>query len=278
MASEDVIDGNVIRATYWSVAELADAAERRVDRSRVESSGMSDPGFAGCLFDEAIELARTGWTDQLDTALELAESAVTMCEKEHEMDTFTAEWGYSGADVDVDRYLQGIPENMIDYPLSTTSKVGRVITLCNSMSFSSAISAGTIKRRGYLITALVFALAELGHATEIWADMSSSAYLAAPYARTRVLVKGPNDALDPAQIMFMFAHPAARRQLGFATCHAFPGEFTRLRDSGIRTAEPPERDLPDGAIYLPELLSNKDHPNIQEELKDYLRELELITD
>src|SRR5579859_5905356 len=181
-----------VYVTYYSLGELADGAEKQG-----RSSHSDDPSWAGASFKNALTLARKGWTDQLDSALELAESAVSLAEREHMTDTFQPVWDVSGAEVDVARYLSGEPECMIDFPLSKTSKSGRVVALCASIGVSGSVSPSTIQRRGKLITAFALALSRLGHSSELWADLSG-----ANGFRIRILVKGANDELDPAAVMF----------------------------------------------------------------------------
>ena len=92
-----------------------------------------------------LRMASEGWQDELESTLEIAESAIEMADKEHMTDSFNQPvWDVTGAQVDVGAYLAGTPECMIDYPLTETTKVGRVITLVASISISGSISADTI--------------------------------------------------------------------------------------------------------------------------------------
>ena len=252
--------------TFHSVAAFADAAEQNGPTWYSEQQ----PGWCGATWEETMILARMGWTDELDSALELAESAVTLADKEHMMDSFNQPvWDVTGVQVDVGAYLAGTPECMIDYPLSTTSKAGRVITLCASVIYSAGLEPESVKKRGRLITALALALSRLGHNVELWADLSGSNE--AGTVRHRVLVKGADDELDPARVMFAYAHPAMLRQLHFS---AMEGHGYRASQSVL----PPKRDLPEGTIYLPELRSGGDVPNADEFLRAHLGELGLLAE
>src|ERR1035441_2105843 len=172
---EDVISDNTCRCTYFSLDEYADAAKRRGSFTVGGWSsawGESDRWRGGVTPAEGLELAYTGMSDELDEVLDVAESAVDLCEREHEVETFQPVWDVTGSEVDIARYLTGEPENMIEYPTMKVSKVGRVITLCASFAYSASIDANSIKRRGQVITALALALDRLGHATQILADGS----------------------------------------------------------------------------------------------------------
>ena len=251
--------------TYQSVAEFADAAEESG-----ESRSLSDDKWRGATWDETLILARNGWADELDSALQLAESAIETADKEHMTDSFNQPvWDVTGAQVDVGAFLAGTPECMIDYPLSTTSKAGRVITLCASVIYSCALEPETVKKRGRLITALALALSRLGHNVELWADLSGKN--GDGVIRHRVLVKGADDELDPARIMYAYAHPTMLRQLHFSV----------MEGRGFRASQmpmPPKRDLPEGTIYLPELTAYRDVPDADVFLRAHLGELGLLAE
>lgn len=257
-------DGN--KVTFWSLDEFADA----VQGYGPHNGGLGREKSGNVDFTDALTMARKGWADELNSALQVAESAVEMAEKEQMMDAFNQPvWDVTGAQVDVGAYLAGTPECMIDYPLTETSKVGRVITLCGSISYSGSVSGSTIERRGRTMVALALALSKLGHNTELWADLSGG-YGASSQWRIRILVKGANDELDPARIMFAFAHPAMLRQLGFSAVEE------GLHKSLMVPPIAPEKDLPEGTIYLPEVCSGRDVPEAEAFLRQYLDELGLL--
>jgi hypothetical protein len=213
-------------------------------------------------------MAVTGWDEDLAETLAIAESAVDKVEREHEVQAFTPTWDVTGCEVDVARYLSGEPENMIDFPTTTLPKQGRVITVCASISYSAAIEPDVIKRRGQTLCALALLLSRLGYAAELWVCMTTKS--GRKVAETKVMVKGANDTLDPAKVMFAYAHPGSLRVLMFAIqdSHARKGFNFGF---GRGTPEPPIRDLPEGTIYLPELKSGRNVPDAHEGLKEYLR-------
>lgn len=262
--------------TYYSLDELVAAARVGLGFSslptRVGDDSPERSRFCGGTTGEAIRLAREGWAEQLDSTLELAESAIRLAEKEHLIDTFNPIWEVSGAEVDVARYLSGEPECMIDFPLNKTSKSGRIITLCASVCTSMAIRADSIQRRGKCVVALALALSRLGHNTELWADYSAGN--SKHMRRVRVLVKSADDEIDPSRIMYAYAHPTMQRRL----CFAASGNFNESIYMGNLESRPSAQDLPDGTIYLPEIRSDRDMPNADEFLKQYLGELGLLAE
>lgn len=258
--------------TYGSLVALAAAGKRQAGKLRPGWADFADVDS----WEHAEDLALHGWQGVESDTLEIVESAVALVEAEHDELGFTPVWDVAGCEVDVGRYLSGEPENMIDYHIVPVPKVGRVITLCASVSVSCAVRSDALKRRGYGIAALAFALSRLGFSVELWADLSATK--GATTGRIRVLVKGANDELDPARVMFAYAHPAMLRGLCFAGMHAFPHSVREALGVGRDYGCPadPKRDLPDGTIYLPCVFSEVDIPDPEYMVRGYFSELGII--
>lgn len=229
--------------------------------------------------DEAEGLALDGWAEAVPDAMAIAESAIATVQAELDATAFRPVWDVAGCEVDVARYLSGEPECMIDYEIVPTTRYGRVITLCSAISVSGAVSADTIIRRGHAVAALAFALTRLGYAVELWADKSSEPNNGSKHAtRIRTLVKGANDELDPARIMFAYAHPAMNRVMGFGAMHSFPEKWQERVGVGRYYGSPigPKEDLPEGTIYLPCVKSDTDVPEADVALRQYLTDLGIL--
>lgn len=279
----ETINGKrVLTCTYDSLDEVAAAAAKRVDTPGNICGGHSRAeDFNGhTSFKAALDLARTGWTKHLDKTLSLSESAVTSVESEAEELSFHAQWDVTGCEVDVARYLNGEPENMIDYPMTYMPKQGRIITLVASVAYSAAIDSQQIIQRGQIITAFALALSRLGISVELWVDWTLSGFgRNSVNARVRVLVKGANDTLDPARILFAYSHPAMLRQVLFGIQDGFPADIQKAGGDDVRgVPAPPIKDMPEGTIYLPELKSSRNVPNAAGELKNMLKQAGFITE
>lgn len=268
--------GSEIEHSYDSVIELAGAGLKNLwqfneGRLTKEWNGVDSS-------EEARRFASEGWLGEAERALDVAAEAIEFVERDNEVSAFRGVWDVAGCEVDVSRYLAGQPENMIDYEIVPTVKSSRVIVLCASVCYSSAISVKNIKRRGHSVAALAFALSKLGFATELWADVSVTG--GGHAGRIRVQVKGSNDALDPALIMFAYSHPAMLRALALPAMHEWPKRFHKPICVGSSYGHPtdPKQDLPEGAIYLPSVRSSRDVPEVQEILLKYLRELGILGD
>jgi hypothetical protein len=276
---EDIVSdgGKLLSCTYYSLDEFADAAERRYPLGG--NSYLHFPELPS--LDQVVTMAREGWDAELAEALTVAESAIDKVRKLHEVDNFTPVWDVSGCEVDVARYLSGEPENMIDFPITRTPKQGRVITLCASVAASAGVKSSSLIRRGHTLAAFAMILTQLGYASELWIDMTVNAKRHGSNKRVsvKVLVKGCNDTIDPSRIVFAFAHAGVLRRLMFAVENGMPETFWNAVLKGNRGVPAPcIKSLPEGTIYLPELLSGHDVPDAHEGLKNLLRETGLLAE
>lgn len=258
--------------TYWSLDEFADACE-----SMPYGGGQARPDFnMDCDQAKSRQLARLGWDEYLSETLNIAESALELCDRE--LDILKPEMRYdvAGDSVDIGRYLAGEPECMTDYPLQPTSSHGRVIILEANVIVSSAISVDTFIRRGQVITALAMVLQQLGHSCELWVGSAVHTFGSRKDVAVRILVKGANDTVDPSRILFAYAHPAFSRNLTLGALDWMGNGHSRGQINGL--CEDMPHDLPEGTLYLPNLTSSRDLPEAPEMLKDLLRQLDLLTD
>lgn len=277
--ADTVIDGKHIQTTFYSVEEFASAVESGMKYGPGPSTITSMEGsWMEGTVAEMIQYGKYGWDASLDEAMEVSEKAIETVQKEHELTTFHAVWDVTGSDVDVARYLNGEPENMIDYPMTTVSTVGRVVTLVVGGFYSAGVSAESIKARGHVVTAFALALAKLGYQLECWYDLTGTGHSNGYTGSVRVLVKGANDILDASKIQFMFAHPGATRALGFLSAHRWPAAWRKRMGIGHFYFSPHKlrRTFPEGTIYLPEVSGWSDRPDAADELKSLLRQAGVI--
>ena len=273
--------------TFGSIAEMADAYHGRpgvkdagdhVTPNGIGGGWLEDWHGVGSL-TELRTLANHGWQDVEADAMTIVESVLEGVERTYDLDVFTPFYDVAGGTVDIDRFLTGEPECMVNYLPVPTTDVGRVITLCASVCYSAGVSIRTIKRRGHTVAALALALTRIGLAVELWVDISCGPG-AGQVHRCRVLVKGANDELDVAKIMFAYAHPAVLRGLFFGVANGYPEDIRTAVGIPNRYGSPvaPKRDLPEGTIYLPEVCSSHDVPDAYREVERTLRELGVLTD
>lgn len=264
-----------VTTTYWSLGDMADRADpawRRADRC--------DAWTGHATLADARRMAREGFADELPAMLRLVESAVTTVE--HDLERYVPRWEYAAAgdEPDVARYLSGEPECMVAYPLVPMPTSGRVIAVVASVAVSHAVSGAAMRRRGAVIAAFALALARLGTAVEVWADISQRMERRPVHRRMRVLVKPHDGAVDESVLAFALAHPAMLRQLAFACWRDFADVDVLGGERVWSHAYPadPARDMPDGTIYLPSVLSDRDVPDADVMLRDLLRQAGYLAD
>ena len=280
----ETIDGQRITHTFDSLAEYAEHAGKYIDN--VCGHAGKQESWRGGSPEEIMHAARYGWEKHLGDTLNLVESAVTHVERTTDVTDWSPVWDVTGGQVDIGQYLAGEPECMVDYPPSKTSKAGRVITLCASTCYSASVSAEQLQARGTLVTAFALELARLGLSIELWADLTtfpgmSGSTTPLPDSKVlshRVLVKAANDELDPARVLFAYAHPGMLRLLAFANWHDAPKGHKDSCGIGANYGHVCDvrHDLPEGTIYLPGLRAAYGVTDAAEQLEKMLRELELI--
>lgn len=268
----------LIRRTYTSMLDYAADAKAGypayLDLNghygqvfRPEQDGVSGWG-------ELEVLARDGWDRDLDEVLDLADIAIMHVEREIEQ--FEPSFSVTGASVDVASAVAGLPEDMIEYPLTQVSNVGSTVTVCCDVQARALVSAESITRRGMVIVALALALDQAQHQTELWV---SDEYTN-DYGRVilRTCVKGPNDVLDPAKIMFAYAHPAVQRGLGFCTVTGMPRPWFTIAVQDFGQVTTITKDFPEGTLYIEPMFRYSDSPNLDAEVRMYLTQLGLLAD
>jgi hypothetical protein len=270
----------LIRRTYDSRPDLcADAARGRHIFNELYGCGFGEAfasqGAGVRRWAEIEEMCRTGWTGKLPEALDLIERAVTMAETRIEM--FEPAHAMTGADVDVAAAVAGLPDDMIEYPLTAVSNVGALITICCDVQHNEHASTAAITRRGMVVAALALTLDAAGHATDLWVSDEYSNGRCHVILRTRV--KGPGDIIDPARIVYAFAHPSVQRGLGYCVVAGMPQPWSGIAapdESPYGNVTPMTRDMPPGTLYFGPDFRTADNPNADTEVLQYLRQLGLL--
>lgn len=287
---ERVINGRILCDTYDSIAEYAEISQR--DR-HPENTPIRPATLA---------LVRDGWNVDIPEALNVASTAVEQAPRLMESANFAAHWDVTGCEVDVGAYLAGTPECMIDYPVQQTVSFGRVVTIVSSMDANAGLGNGGYQARGRAATALAMAVSRLGYSVELWADnfggdlwLSRAEMPPEMYDRyckrvtaevyQRMLVKGPNDSLDPAHVMYAFGHRSMLNELAFGTFDGFPGVWGATHAYGNARGcawdDRPEwvRGLyPEGAIFITGMAHSLDAEGMSAYVMGELRKLGLLAE
>lgn len=135
--------------------------------------------------------------------------------RRHQGDTFQAVYDVAGGACDIDRFLTGEPECMVEWQLRPGEVMGKVAVIAVNIYMSADISHDQIIRQGVRLAALVEAFAEHGVNCEIWAEGSLGGMDRSSLSIC-TLIKSTADSLDLGQLLFTFANPMFCRRLSFA--------------------------------------------------------------
>lgn len=275
-----------------AVYDAADAADPEEYWSRpIQESNMNGRArFTGCeTIENAVRLAGRGLKAEGLESVAIAKDVIKELQQERQLPEFEPVWDVSGLDVDIERYLTGEPECMIEYPIAEVLATGPVVTLVVGMNYSAIISKEAILAQGRFCVALALALAECGYSLEIWSEMhigSNSRRFGdgikprmAIKVRTKVLEAGTS--IDPGGLMFALAHPSMLRIFGFAAMHLAPKLYREKIGVGGGYGYPwpiDSADWPENAIILNTRAGQATTEELRDEVLDQLRALGILKD
>jgi hypothetical protein len=210
---------------FDTFGEFVDHAENVPQTMDLTNGSAHQPAeWSGALsVADAINKARAGFVD----ARPIVETLVSEIETDYaeRFDiAFVPTYDVSGAEVDIDRYLMGEPENMIEYVPAPMPKRGRVVRVLMSAAWPSTVSTDTIQRYGATIVAFVEILHKMNLSPDIWIENCHGAG-DEPHS-TLIHVHNAADPLDIDDVMFAICHPAMQRRLMFRVQETLP---TRTR-------------------------------------------------
>jgi len=191
-------------------------------------------------FQAAMDLARKGWSEGLETIAAMSEEIWKVVGQEIKKQTF--QYDVCGDVVDVDRYLSGEPENMIQFTEEQAVGHGKIIKIWVNTVASKGVSATTMFYRGAAVVALVDALEKLGFSCEVSTiDAISERWSGDKNVlRYNVLLRGAGEALDLDRLAFALAHASWLRRLIFSAMEQESPALRRMFGIGMGTYGNPE--------------------------------------
>ena len=201
-------------------------------------------------FDGANELASRGWKEGL-AKMAKVRSLVELPDQSDRSIQAQPFFSDEGDEVDIDRYLAGEPECMIQFTPELTPSYGRVAKIIVNLAASCGVKSGTMYRRGAAACILIDALESAGVRCEVWVLPKTSSSGGDSF-HTRVLVKRPDEHVEADRMAFMLAHPAVMRRLGFRLMEQQGppwGDFTHAA-YGTPADIPSKEREEEGTIYF----------------------------
>lgn len=242
----------------YEAADLPDPAwwTRNVQRKALENR----PKFTGVRTIAAAQrLAARGLKLEGQETFELAEDVIKELQQDRILPEFAPVYDVQGMDVDIERYLTGEPECMIEYPIAEILSTGPVVTMVVGMNYSAIQTKEAILAQGRLAVALAMALSACGYSLEIWSEMHTSdtgdyRMEDCPHSiKVRVKVLEAGTSIDPAGLTYALAHPSMLRIFGFSAMHLAPDTHKSACRIGAGYGNPRKidpKDWPDNAIIL----------------------------
>lgn len=197
---------------YDTLADLlVDAKSNTKRKSSDKRDNNSWSGSAS--LDEACELGTRGWheirpeVDKLINSLDNIISATFG-------NMFETKFNITGESGDIDRYLVGDPECMVDYVDVPQTRMGRVVRLLVNGTVNCGVSAETIKQRGAMICSLVDIINRLGVGVEVYSEIATASNN--KYHSMLTKLHDSQQLLDIDNLMFAIAHPSMLRRISFS--------------------------------------------------------------
>ncbi len=164
--------------------------------------------------EEAIKLCKYGWPEGRERVLKaMANLGIEdglanlgqVIEYQHET---------AGDEPDIDRYLAGDPENMINYYLDE-STAGRIVKLLVNVSQPSYMNPDIIMRRGIAIVAAVETAAAAGYGVQLEAAEHTVSRYDGQSLEYRIPLAQAGEYLNIDTVTFAITHPSFLRRLVF---------------------------------------------------------------
>lgn len=205
---------------FDSLSSFADyvepPSETDAEPNRNSSRDAASHWNGGVTFEQAIEFARHGWSEEHE-ALEGMLQGLNVTLEETMATTFETVWSVEGGAVDMDRFLSGEPENMVMFQTTNATAKNQVVKILVSTGVLSDVDADSIRLRGLAVCCLIEMVQRSGKAVELWAESTASKAGRHPVRHTTLVkVKEAGSYLDLDQIMFAMVHPSWHRRMVFS--------------------------------------------------------------
>lgn len=177
-------------------------------------SGTDYFGGIGSLA-ECVRYAREGWKHGREKLLTLRGKLDKVISGGQFLPEMT--FAECGEDVDVGRFIGGIPENMIDWQLREYKggKGGRTVKLLVNVTSSASIMSDAAFFRGAIAMAFSDVLESYGYRVEVWIGEVGIQNPANTNIYVRACIKSASQPFDVDRIAFATSHPAVQRRLFF---------------------------------------------------------------
>jgi len=200
---------------FDSLSELANITEQHVGKTLfpndVKTSEFSKESFAGTTnLPEAINLLRYGWDDGTNQLNEKLKVNIQTQNKK----SLRSEYNIAGGNACVARYLQGVPQNMINQRL--IEKKNKIITLSKCISWKGSVSAKEILEESTKLIQLILNLESQGYRVNCnIIDVTCLESYPIDSVVTKIKIKNSSERLNIHRMSFALIHPSMLRRIIF---------------------------------------------------------------
>ena len=182
---------------------------RKPKRTQRSSEDKNDPHWFGTkTIDEAIDLATNGWHERPNVkglSKQITSSTTA------QINVATTYNDVCGSYVDVGAFVEGVPENMVQF---SEAEAPRIVRIGVNLSSSANQGKETFRLRGAITLAIVDKLAEAGYGCELF--IYTVSYCGTGTHSEKLVIKQADQHLDQDSLTFWCCHPSALRRLMFA--------------------------------------------------------------
>lgn len=176
---------------------------------------------------EAIDLCRSGWDEGIVKVNNLVDKI--KYKLNHLLKDFSPIRSYTGSMVDIDAFIHGEPENMLEWEIGVRDKP--TITIHYNISTSASVSMNTMVAKGAATLAMIDILEALG--TRVYLKIGETcrgSYVGSTqfFTATFITAKEANEPLNINLLAFALAHPSMLRRLHFKLQETYPEKLARL--------------------------------------------------
>jgi len=208
------------------IYDLNDLADKRIAKGNDHLGNSSLSGsfsFTGTeSLAEAVHLSRYGWPEGTEGVAAVADKLSvddSLLKSAQRIDTFL---DVAGDEPDIDAYLEGSPDNMINY-VQDQQNNGKILDLVVNVTQHASVDKKEIENRGAAILVAVEALRSHGYSIGIFAvEQCSPTGYGSYYDKLRyeIPILEPGQAINVDTLAFSLMHPSFLRRLIFAAQEA----------------------------------------------------------
>lgn len=196
-------------------------------------------------FEEAVTLFKNGWSEEAIKLTHLLKEAV----KDTQITTKARPtYSVQGYQCSVPRYLQGLPDSMINKKNIPVKQ--KIITINKSVSYNCAATTSEIEKESIKALSLINNIESQGYRCNLNVIWSVSA----GYTRemVKVRIKSANERINVTKLAFPLVHPSMLRRLLFRYLEVAPS---------VTSSYPSGYGKPDNNITIKGLLKQMGYEN-----------------